>query len=305
MVVVLVLLAAAVGALALVLLRKATQSEPQRPAFSLALLWLLMRHRPVWALGIAAMITEFVLQIIALANGPVSMVQLLVVMELPFCLILSRLILGGRLHAREWSAISAMTTGVIVLLLILSPHGGDSNSVHLRTWLVGLAVTIAGVVAALVVGRWTRPAARTALAGIAAGMTAGLIAVLVKSVTSILSRGIGAVLAGWQIWAVLVVGAGAFLLQNALQAGRLVASQPGITLANPLVATAWGVAVFHEQVRTGWWLLGAAVGVALLAGGAVLLSGSPLLVGYHEGPDYEPSLGTRVEHVPADRVPDR
>jgi hypothetical protein len=102
--------------------------------------------------------------------------------------------------------------------------------------------------------------------------------VLVKPVTSALGRGLGAVLATWQTWAVLVVSAAAFLLlQNALRAGHLVASQPGITLANPLVAAAWGVVVFHEQVRTGWWLLGAGLGAALLVGGAVLLSGSPLL----------------------------
>jgi drug/metabolite transporter (DMT)-like permease len=277
LVVVLVLLSAAVGALALVLLRKATQDES---AFSLALLWFLVRHRPVWMAGVIAMVVEFVLQLLAIAGGPISVVQVLVVMELPFCLVLSRLVLGGRLAAREWSAVGALTVGIVVLLVTLSPHGGHPDSLSLITWLRGLAVTIAVIVAVLVVGRRSGPAARTASAGIAAGTAAGLAAVLVKPVTSTLGRGLGAVLATWQTWAVLVVGAAAFLLlQNALRAGRLVASQPGITLANPLVAAAWGVFVFHEQVRTGWWLLGAGLGAALLVGGAVLLSGSPLLDG--------------------------
>jgi hypothetical protein len=48
LVVVLVLLSASVGALALVLMRKATQAEQGRPEFSLVLLWFLIRHRPVW-----------------------------------------------------------------------------------------------------------------------------------------------------------------------------------------------------------------------------------------------------------------
>lgn len=293
LVVVLVLLAAAVGALALVLLRKATQAEPARPAFSLALLWLLIRHRPVWAAGIAAMVVEFVLQVLALANGPVSMVQLLVVLELPFCLVLSRLILGGRLQSREWSAIAAMTLGIVILLLTLSPHGGSPNSINLITWLLGLTATIAAIAAVLLVGRRTRPAARTALAGIAAGMTAGMIAVLVKPVTSAVGHGLGALLATWQAWTLLVVSVAAFLLlQNALQAGRLVACQPGITLANPLVAALWGIGLFHEQVRTGWWLLGASLGAALLATGAVLLSRSPLLEGHQEAPNNESHLPT-------------
>jgi len=289
LVVVLVLLSAAVGALALVLMRKATQAEQRRPRFSLALLWSQVRHRPVWTLGIVAMVAEFGLQSLALAGGPVSVVQVLVVTELPFCLILSRLVLGGRLAAREWSAVAAMTIGIVVLLVALAPHGGTPDSLGPLTWLRGLAVTIAVIAALLVTGRWTGAAARTALAGIAAGMTAGLVAVLVKPVTSIVGRGLGAVLATWQTWAVLVVSAAAFLLlQNAMQAGRLVAAQPGITLANPLVAAAWGVLVFHEQVRTGWWLLGAGLGAALLVGGAVLLSGSPLLDGYREAPLYSP-----------------
>jgi drug/metabolite transporter (DMT)-like permease len=279
-VVVLVLLSAAVGALALVLLRKAAQEEP---AFSVALLWLLIRRRPVWAAGIAAMVVEFVLQLLALAGGPISLVQLLVVMELPFCLMLSRLVLGGRLAVREWSAVGGMTVGVVVLLVTLSPHGGNPGSLDLITWLRGLALTVAVIVTVLVVARRSGQAARTALAGIAAGTTAGLVAVLAKPVTATVGRGLGAVLATWQTWAALVVAAAAFLLlQNALRAGRLVASQPGITLANPLVAAAWGVLVFHEQVRTGWWLLGAASGAVLLVGGAVLLSGSPLLEGRRE-----------------------
>jgi drug/metabolite transporter (DMT)-like permease len=221
---------------------------------------------------------EFVLQVLALAGGPVSLVQLLVVMELPFCLILSRLVLGGRLGVREWSATSAMTLGVITLLLFLSPRGGDPDAVGPFAWLAGLAVTVGTIVVVLLAGRRAGRGARTVLAGTAAGMTAGLVAVLIKPVTSAVGRGVGGVFATWQFWAVLVVAAAAFLLlRNALRAGRLVASQPGITLANPLVAAVWGVVIFHEQVRTGWLLLGAGVGAALLAGGAVLLSGSPLL----------------------------
>src|ERR1700691_2795149 len=133
LVIVLVLAAAAVGALGLVLLRKATEAEPERPQFSLKLLWGLIRRRPVWAAGIVTLAAGFVLQVIALANGPVSRVQLVIVMEVP-----SWLILGGRLRAREWSALAAMTLGVAIVLFTLSPTGGDPESANLLTWLLGL-----------------------------------------------------------------------------------------------------------------------------------------------------------------------
>lgn len=298
MAVLLVLLAAAVSALGLVLLRKATQAEAARPTFSWELLWLLIRHRPLWAAGIATMFAEFGLHALALSFNTVSMVQLLVVMELPFTLILSQVILGGRLKVREWSAIATMALGVVVLLLTLSPHGGHSASVTGFQWALGLVVTIAAITIILMVARWARPVARTALSGIAAGMGAGLIAVVAKPVTAAVGHGLGAVVTTWQTWALIVVSIGAFLLlQNALQAGRLVASQPGITLANPLVAVIWGVAVFHEQVRSGWWLLGAGFGAALLFAGAALLSRSPLLAGHQEAPEVpEPCIPDTADH---------
>lgn len=288
MAVLLVLLAAAVSGLGLVLLRKANQSEPERPGFSWAQLWLMIRHRPLWLAGIATMLAEFGLHALALSQSTVTTVQLLVVMELPFTLILSQLILGGRLRYREWAAIASMTLGIVVLLLALSPHGGHADEVPLGTWLVGLGVTVAAAAGILLASRWAGRVARTALAGIAAGMGAGLIAVVVKPVTAAAGHGVGALVTTWQTWALILVSAAAFvLLQNALQAGRLVASQPGITLANPVVAVLWGVLVFHEQVRGGWWLLGAALGAVLLAVGAALLSGSPLLDGYQEAPEDE------------------
>ena len=43
----------------------------------------------------------------------------------------------------------------------------------------------------------------------------------------------------------------AALLENAYHAGPLAAAQPGITLADPLVATTWGGFVFGEHVPTG------------------------------------------------------
>lgn len=281
MVVALVLLSAAVGALALVLMRKGAERVGARPVFSVAVLWSLVRNQPVWIAGIVALAVEFVLQVLALAFGPVSVVQLLVVMELPFCLVLSRLLLGGRVRAREWSAVAAMTIGVIVLLATLAPHGGSPDSTGLLPWLRGLAVTIGVIVLVLLAGGRLGGAARPAFAGIAAGMGAGLVAALVKPVTA--APSVAAMLGTWQTWVALVAAGAAFmLLQNALRAGRLVASQPGITLANPLVAAVWGIAVFHEQVRTGWWLLGAGLGAIALAAGALLLSRSPLLAGKQE-----------------------
>ena len=76
----------------------------------------------------------------------------------------------------------------------------------------------------------------------------------------------------------VVAGVGAmFLVQSAMNAGRLVAAQPGLTLTDPLVSILWGVFVFHEQVRTGWWLLLTVAGGLVIGGAVLVLARSPLL----------------------------
>jgi drug/metabolite transporter (DMT)-like permease len=276
--VVLALLASVCNAVASVLQRKATRHEPDSRAFSLRMLWTLA-HRPVWAGGIAAIIVGFLLQATALGSAGIALVQPLLIMELPFTLVLSRWVLGGQLGSREWAAIAAMTVGLSALLVALAPSGGNSALVPLPVWILGLVVvtmvTVALVVTAQRVGH---PAATAALLGVATGITFGMIAVLVKAITGVFATGWAAVFATWQTY---VVAAAApvsfFLLQNCLQAARLVASQPGLTLANPLVATLWGMVIFGEQVRTGPWLLGELLGAGLVVGGTVSLARSPLL----------------------------
>jgi hypothetical protein len=68
-----------------------------------------------------------------------------------------------------------------------------------------------------------------------------------------------------------------WLVQNAYHAGRLAASQPGITLADPAVSTAWGIVVFGEQVRGGLFLALTLVPLIALVGSVFLLSRSPVL----------------------------
>jgi hypothetical protein len=110
-------------------------------------------------------------------------------------------------------------------------------------------------------------------------MASGLIAVLTNAVlTPAVGGGIRGVFTTWWTYLlILAVPVGFVLLQGALRAGRLVASQPGITLANPLVAAVWGIGIFGEHVRTGGWPIGALLGAVLIGAGGVLLSRSPLL----------------------------
>jgi drug/metabolite transporter (DMT)-like permease len=288
----LAVVAAAANATASVLERKAARAAKSR-SFSVALLVDLV-HRPIWIAGVCAVVAGFSLHFMALDNGPVTLVQPVMVVELPFTLLLGSRVLGGQLGRRDWAAVAGIAGGLAGLLLALAPSGGEVAHVRLPIWLYGLALTLTAVGALIVMSRRRSGKTRALLLGVASGVAFGLTAVLAKAVTGAFGQGFVGVLTSWQTYLLLVVGPAAFfLMQNALQAGSLVVSQPAMLLTNPAVATTWGIVVFGEQVRTGSWLVMAFLALFVIIVGVILLTSSPLF-----SPDVTATQGAEATAVP-------
>jgi hypothetical protein len=93
-----------------------------------------------------------------------------------------------------------------------------------------------------------------------------------------LTGGLGHLFTDWPLYAMIAAGAlGMFLTQAALNAGRLIAAQPGLTLSDPLISVLWGALAFHEQVRQGWFVPSEVTCAAVIVAGVVVLARSPLL----------------------------
>lgn len=285
----LAVLGACANATASVLQRKAGRRVPQGQNLSLRLIGSLL-HQPVWFGGILAVTAGFLFQAAALGGGQLSVVEPIMVLELPFTLLLAIWVFHSRLHRREWGAAAAMSAGLALLLYSLSPSGGRPQDVRWYVWVTGIGVNLAFAAAMTAWGRrgpagggprgGESSALQAAVLAVAAGATFGLTAALMKGMTSAYSRGIGGVMTSWQLYAMVAAGIVAmFLLQSAMNAGRLVAAQPGLTLTDPVVSILWGVLVFHEQVRTGWFLALTFAGGLILAGAVLVLARSPLLAG--------------------------
>jgi drug/metabolite transporter (DMT)-like permease len=285
MAVVLVLLATIGNATALVLQRKAAQDSARARGIGAGKLRDMVQ-RPAWLVGTSIFAVAVALQATALSLGSISLVQPVLVMELPFTLLLGWFVLGGALRRREWIAVGIMSVGLVVLLVSLQPSGGDALGAATWVWLLGTVVTMGLVGLAHAVGRASGTAGRAAFYGIGAGIGSGFVAVIVKAMTEALAEGgLGQVFATWQSYLLIPVAPIAFIvLQNALRAGRLLASQPGLILGNPLLASIWGVGLLGEQVNGGAAVLGGFVGAALLTIGVFILSRSPLLAAQEGGP---------------------
>ena len=111
----LAVLAACANAVSSVLQRKANKRVPQRENMSLRQIQRLL-HQPVWFGGILAITAGFLLQASALGTGQLSVVEPVLVLELPFTLILASSLFRHRLGLREWLPIAAMTAGLAGLV---------------------------------------------------------------------------------------------------------------------------------------------------------------------------------------------
>lgn len=263
-----------------VLQRRAAATAPDSDAMRLSLIGHLLR-KPVWLAGIGLVIVAALCQAVALATGPIAVVQPIFVIELPMTLLIASYVFRSRLPRATWYGVAAVTLGLAVGLGSAAPTGG-SETVRDLSWIPALIIT--GIFEALViaVALRTRKNTRAALLGLAAACAYALTAALLKDAVARLEggSGIAAFFSSWQLYATAVAGIGAlFLLQNALQAGSLVASQPMLTLGDALISITYGVTLFGESVRTGWWLLPELLAIALITAGCIELARSPLASG--------------------------
>ncbi|MCW2597621.1 MAG: hypothetical protein JWP39_3509 [Jatrophihabitans sp.] len=292
-------LAAVGNAVANVAQRKASLEQPPALRFGVHFLHDLIRQR-IWLLGFAGMVASFVLQAVALSQGQLSVVETIITLEVPLTLLVASQVFRTRLGKDEWGGVIAMTAGMIVLLVALNPRVGNETDVSHRVYVLaggGTAATIALLIAVAVRGprAW-----RTVCLGAATGTCFGLTATLIKETMSQLSsRGWVGVVSTWQTYAAVGFGIlGVVIMQWALHSGPLLAAQPGFTLMDPLVSILWGVLVYHEAVRTGWWLAVALVGAGGIAIGVLLLARSPLLAG--QGTSEAAGTVSPVRAAPAD-----
>lgn len=269
--------AALCNALATVLQRKAALSVPRSDSLRAGLMLDLLR-RPVWLGGMAAVIASAVCQAVALATGPITVVQPLLVLELPLTLVIATALLQGRLPPAGWAAVCAVVVGLALALFAASPEGNRTHA-PMDHWIPALAVCTAAI-AGLVLAALRRPEgrARAACFGLSAAVAYATTAALMKtSMHTLDDGGVTAFLTTWQTYGFALFGVSAlFLLSNAMQAGPLVASQPAITLGDAGVSLALGITVYAEYLRGGWWITLQLLGAALIAVGVLALSRLPL-----------------------------
>jgi drug/metabolite transporter (DMT)-like permease len=279
--VLLALLAALCNASASVLQRRAATDEPEGGrGVRQAARWLAgVLRRPHWLAGAGMLALSTVLQAAALAVGSLSLVQPLMTSELLFTLAVGSVVFHRNPDRRTWLAFVALGVGLALFLGAANPSPGRSTALPGR-WLPAGVSVLCAVALLVIVARLCRGAPRAGLLGLASAVSFAGTAALLKEVVGRAGQESGTVLAQWPPYATVGVGVVAFLLlQSALRAGTLAASQPALTLGDALTSVALGWALFGEQIALGVRILPELVGVALIGAGSIGLARAPSVSG--------------------------
>jgi drug/metabolite transporter (DMT)-like permease len=231
-----------------------------------------VRH-PLWIVGSVASLAGLALHTVALKDGPLTLVQPLLVIGVIFTLPLRQLLEHRRPRPAELAWAGVLALGLAVFLVLATPASHPEQAPDPGPAVVSLAV-IGLVVGGCLVAGWRAPEATPpVLLGAAAGLAFAATAGLLKQTTNAFGHGT-ALLTTWPLYALITVGgAGLLLSQLAYRAGPLRVSLPAVTTVNPVFSVLIGVAVFDEPFRLApGYLAGEVAGLMLMAVGAVGLT---------------------------------
>ncbi|MCX4885441.1 MULTISPECIES: DMT family transporter [unclassified Streptomyces] len=228
-------------------------------------------RRPTWWAAVALNGLGGLLHVVALAYGPLSLVQPLGALTIVFALPMAALFVGRKAGATAWRGAIMATVGLAGLLSLV----GSSESQSLDTaQRVGVAVVSGGVVLALMIaGRAAHrhPAVRSMLLATGSGIAFGMSSVFTKTVAVDWTDGVSST----DLPALAVIGvfatAGMLLSQASYRGAGLTAPLATLTVVNPVVAAAVGITMFGETFRYGTTGTALALSCGVVAAGGLIL----------------------------------
>ncbi len=240
--------------------------------------WGLLRHlasRPLWLLGQLLGTIAFVFHALALHNGPIALVQPLVVSGIVLAVGVRAGMSRELPGAREMAAVLLAAAGLAVFLVVSDPSAGRPSSLGPTALLMVLGCMVVALTAISSARRIVDATRRAFLLGGGAGILFALVAVLLKMSTTLLDDdGVVGLVSTWPPYLLVVAGLGGVLCnQVAYRTARLSSSMPALNVVNCLIALFFGYVVFDEMPRhTPGALLVEALALAAMLSGLWILA---------------------------------
>jgi drug/metabolite transporter (DMT)-like permease len=233
-----------------VLQQRAAQHVTDRAVGSVRLFANLLRSQRWW-FGTLLLAASVALQVAALGEGSVLLVQALLMFSVLFALPLNARLAHRAVTGGEWVWAALLTAAVTVVVVVGNPQAGHSGA-SLRIWAVVAIVLGPLLIGCVVAGRMRGGVAAAVLFAFVSGALWGTFAALTKEVVARLGEGLAAVTRAPELYACILVALGGVVWsQAAFRAGPLTASMPTLQVSQPVVAAVLGVVVLGETLNTG------------------------------------------------------
>jgi uncharacterized membrane protein len=230
-------------------------------------------RRASWWAAVALNGLGGLLHVVALAYGPLSLVQPLGALTIVFALPMAALFVRRKAGATAWRGAIMSTVGLAGLLSLVGTS--DAQSLGTTQRVAVATATGLAVVALMIAGRAAHrhPAVRSILLATASGIAFGMSSVFTKTVAVDWTGGVSTA----DVPSLAVIGvlatAGVLLSQASYRGAGLAAPLATLTVVNPVAAAAVGITMFGETFRYGTTGTVLALGCAVVtAGGLILLT---------------------------------
>lgn len=255
MAVLLSLVSACLLALGTTLQHRAVQRDAAikgRPRWRRAGPFVALLTNRVWLTGSAIDLCAYGLEVAALSQGRLTVVEPVLSLGLVFALPMSARLFGIYHPPSRWFAALCVAAAVTVFVKLVRPTV-SSRAMPGHRWLIVVMIVVSAVVLSVVSANRTRTDERRAvLLALAAGVTYGLTAAFTKAMVDRFGLGFRAVASSWFVYA-LVCGSVLGLLfgQASFRTGSLGASLPTLTVSQRVVGTLLGLVLFGDRISLG------------------------------------------------------
>ncbi len=235
---------------------------------------------PKWLLGLLLVLAGAALHLWALTMAPVTVIQPVGILAVPWSVMLASWIHGHKITSRIWVAVAITVVGLVVFTLISTTSASEKTVIE--GWPIAVSVLIVFVLAALLsvaatkAPGWLKAMLWSSVGAIFYGLASGL---MKASMDAILKHHMS--FGDPVVWGTIVAmlscyGLGVWMIQQGYASGPAEITVGTMTTVDPVVAVVFGLVVLGE---------GAGMGILAILGmivfGAVAIYGVVMLSAHH------------------------
>jgi drug/metabolite transporter (DMT)-like permease len=239
-----------------------------------------MVTNPRWLGALAVVVCGFLLHVTAITMAPVTVIQPLGILAVPWSILMASKIHGHRITGRMWLAVGITLAGIVIFTSLAAANPAPEHNTHPEAVLRGSLVVYGLSVVFIVLAVRGKSALWRSLWWATGGaFLFGLSSALIKAL-SVMLRAPGFMYSTW-FWVlggifVVTLAAGGLLIQQGYACGPAEVVVGSMDTTDPIVGVSFGLILLGEGAR-----IGPITGAFMMLAALVAVSGVVLLLRYH------------------------